>query len=143
MKYPISILFICFLTFINCSTNNDDTQPKVIEVYWSLTNTTGGLAGVDDDFNKGEIKWVFNELTETLIVDNQNTDNTKQDGLASGNYSYSILEVGLDSFLLIDSEEVGRLLVSTSKLTLDENVTSQGDLNDGFVYTFTRTTVSE
>lgn len=143
MKYPLLILLISFFALTNCSINNDNTQPKVTEVYWSLTNTTGGLAGVNDNFDKGEIKWVFNELTETLIVENDNTDDTKQDGLDSGNYAYSVLEVGLNSFLIIESEEVGRLTISISKLIIDENQTSQGDLNDGFIYTFTKTTIIE
>ena len=143
MKHTLLILLISFFTLTHCSTNNDNTQPNVTEVYWSLTNTTGGVAGVNDDFPKGEIKWVFNELTETLIVENNNTDNTKQGGLDSGNYAYSLLEVGLNSFLIIDSEEVGRLTVTTSKLIIDENQTSQGDLNDGFIYTFTKTIVTE
>ena len=143
MKYTLLILLISFFTLTNCSTNNDNTQPDVIAVYWSLTNTTGGLAGVNDNFDKGEIKWVFNELTETLIVENDNTDDTKQSGLDSGNYAYSLLEVGLNSFLIIESEEAGRLTVTTNKLIIDENQTSQGDLNDGFIYTFTRTTITE
>lgn len=143
MKHILLILLISFFTLTNCSVNEDDTQQKVIEVYWSLTNTSGGIAGVNDNFDRGIIKWVFNEFNETLIVENGNTDDTKVDGLDSGTYSYSILEVGENSFLVIDSEEAGRITITTSKLTLDENETSEGSMNDGFIFTFTKTTVTQ
>lgn len=141
MKNSIIIALISLLTFTNCSLNSDDNTnatPQVITIYWNLVNVSGGFAGVDDDFEIGTIIWRFNELTETLNVDNGNTDDTKQDGLDSGNYSFSLLNVGQDTFLIVDSEELGNLTITGNQLVINQNETSGGSAADGFIYTFTK-----
>jgi hypothetical protein len=144
MKFYKLILIISFLSLNNCSLSNDSvTTPQVIKIYWNLVNTSGGVAGVDDDFQIGTITWSFNEATEILTVVNNNTDNTKQDFLDSGEYGFSVLTVGEDLFLVIDSVEIGRFTVTSNQLIINGNETSEGTVTDGFNYTFTKTTVTE
>jgi len=144
MKPYLFILVISFLSLTNCSIgNNDNTQPQVVEVYWNLINVTGGVAGVNEDYALGTIIWRFNEASGVLSVENNNTDDTKQDGLDSGNYSYSILDDNGNMFLVVDSNEIGRLTITANEFVLNENETSQGSGADGFIYTFRKTTVTE
>lgn len=144
MKPYLFILVISFLSLTNCSIgNNDNTQPQVVEVYWNLINVTGGVAGVNEDYALGTIIWRFNEASGVLSVENNNTDDTKQDGLDSGDYTYSILDDNGDLFLVVDSDEMGHLTITANEFILNENETSQGSGADGFIYTFRKTTVTE
>ncbi|GAA4897448.1 hypothetical protein GCM10023311_22820 [Flaviramulus aquimarinus] len=125
----------------SCSVNNvDNTSNNQITItQWNLINTSGGFAGVNDNFEIGDIIWVFNELTGSLTVINKNTDDMLQDGLDSGNYSYIFSENDSNLFLTVnDSIEFGLLTISedTETFTLNQNVTLAGIAADGFIYTF-------
>ncbi|SFZ95093.1 hypothetical protein SAMN05428642_10717 [Flaviramulus basaltis] len=145
MKYYTLILLISFITFTNCSINNNDndTTPIVIITYWSLDNVSGGVAGIDEDFSENTVKWIFNETTSTLNVENNNDNDTKPDGLDSGNYNYSVLQKGSNLFLIVGSNEIGRFTVSQNQLVINENETSNGTLADGYIYTFKKIVVTE
>ena len=143
MRHTLLILFTCFFIFTNCSIKNDNTTPDVFRVYYNLINVSGGIEGVDDYFELGTITWTFNDETGILTVVNENIDNTKQDGLDSGDYNYSVLNSGGNSFLIVDSNELGSLEYITNNLIINGNETSEGSGADGFIYTFSLTTVIE
>lgn len=143
MRHTLLILFTCFFIFTNCSIKNDNTTPDVVRVYYNLINVSGGIEGVDDYFELGTITWTFNDETGILTVVNENIDNTKQDGLDSGDYNYSVLNSGGNSFLIVDSNELGSLEYITNNLIINGNETSEGSGADGFIYTFSLTTVIE
>lgn len=138
MKIKILIAAIWLFT-LSCSINNNTDAPTNYKVEWHLTHVGGGIASVDETFEMGTIIWTFNEPTGILTVENTNEDDSKEDGLASGSYSYSIASVGNASFLTIDSNEFGEIaFTSENKLSIDQNSTSEGSGADGFIYTFTR-----
>lgn len=145
MKYYTLVLLISFVTFTNCSVNNDNnnTPPIIIITYWNLVNVSGGVAGISEDFPLNTIKWVFNEANATLNIENNNDDDTKPDGLDSGNYTYSVLNKGNDMFLTIGPNEIGRFTVTQNELIINENETSNGSLVDGYIYTFEKTVITE
>jgi hypothetical protein len=145
MKNYFLISLVSFFILTNCSISDDsnNTPPKVIKIYWNLVNVSGGIVGVDDDFQTGTIIWTFNDETETLNVVNDNTDDTKQDGLATGDYTYSVVNIEENSFLIVDSNELGSLTLNTSQLIINENETSEGSTADGFIYTFSKTTITQ
>lgn len=143
MRHTLLILFTCFFIFTNCSIKNDNTTPDVVRVYYNLINVSGGIEGVDDYFELGTITWTFNDETGILTVVNENIDDTKQDGLDSGDYNYSVLNSGGNSFLIVDSNELGSLEYITNNLIINGNETSEGSGADGFIYTFSLTTVIE
>jgi hypothetical protein len=145
MKNYFLISLVSFFILTNCSISDDsnNTPPKVIKIYWNLVNVSGGIVGVDDDFQTGTIIWTFNDETETLNVVNDNTDDTKQDGLATGDYTYSVVNIEENSFLIVDSNELGSLTLNTSQLIINENETSEGSAADGFIYTFSKTTITQ
>ncbi|GGK24134.1 hypothetical protein GCM10007962_17920 [Yeosuana aromativorans] len=143
MKRYLLILFFS-IALTSCSINTNDTsQPQVITVYWNLVNVSGGVSGVDIDYNVGDIVWLFDEVNTKLTVTNTNTDDTLEDGLDSGTYPYSVINNSHDLFLSIDGTEFGSFTVSGNQLIIDQNITTGGTGADGYVYTFQKTTVIE
>ena len=135
IKFVVSILFISIL-LTSCSLSSDNNYPQVIRSDWHLRNVTGGVEGVNDDFGYSEVVWTFNEDLGTLTITNNNTDTSKEDGLDSGTYTYSLIEDGNNTFLVVDGSELGSITISATQFIIDENLTSSGTGADGFVYTF-------
>ena len=127
------MIFVVIIT--SCSINNDDDKPQVVRSEWHLKNVSGGLAGVNNDFDFNQVIWMFNELQGSLTVLNNNT-NAVEDGLDSGTYNYSLLDDGTTTFLIIDDNEFGGLIILNNNLTIDQNLTSTGTGADGFIYSF-------
>ncbi|WP_445738601.1 hypothetical protein [Mariniflexile sp.] len=142
MKRSIIIAFLSFIVLTNCSLNTDNNTNQVVKTYWHLTNVSGGVAGIDQDFGLNKIIWGFDEITGKLTVNNTNTDDV-EDGLATGIYTYSVIEVENKAYLKIESNEFGGFTYSQTQLIIDQNMTSTGTGADGFIYTFTKVAVVE
>lgn len=140
-KFLASVIFIVVLT--SCSISSDNNNTQVVRTEWHLKNVSGGIEGVNDDFNYNIVVWTFDETLNTLTVSNNNTDTSKEDGLDSGTYTYSLIEEGSNTFLVVDDHEIGSLTLSTNELIIDENSTSNGNGADGFIYTFQLVQVTE
>ncbi|MFL1013677.1 hypothetical protein [Flavisericum labens] len=142
MKYHFIKALTVFLLLTNCSLNNNnkDESREITVVFWHLTNTTGGLAGVDNQFSQDTVVWNFNDVNGTLNVQNRNTDDTKQSGLESGLFNFSLIAKGSEDFLVVNGNELGKITVEDSTFILNENHTSQGEIADGFIYTFKKVT---
>ena len=69
---------------ISCSTDNDLS----VEQKFYLVNVSGGFAGVNENFDKGQIIWTFNEQNSTLNI--EKTTNESFSGLNEGVYSFDI-----------------------------------------------------
>ena len=144
MKQAFLIALCSFFFLTNCSLSDDNNQNNTTyKTYWHLVNTTGGVAGVDDDFDLEEIVWFFDEENMILTVENNNSDTTKEDALESGTYDYSITNDDTNYFLFIDSTEFGSYTISSSEFVIDQNITTTGTLDDGFQYTFKRVLVAQ
>ena len=80
-----------FVIFSGCgeSDNSSDT-PLTINGEWNLTNVSGGIAGINDNFSAGTITWTFDSTTNTVEVINNNTNSNLESMLVSGNYEYSL-----------------------------------------------------
>ena len=133
LKVLTSLIFIVILT--SCSIKNEDDKPQVVRSEWHLKNVSGGLEGVNNDFDFNQVIWMFNEFQGSLTVLNNNT-NAIEDGLDSGTYTYSLLDDGTTTFLIIDDNEFGGLIILNNNLTIDQNLTSTGTGADGFIYSF-------
>ncbi|WP_100614409.1 hypothetical protein [Confluentibacter citreus] len=146
MKYYLIIACVSFFTLTNCSIgdiNND--IPQVTRVLWNLNNVSGGIDGVDNDFASGVIVWEFKNGTSTLTVSNTNNNAAIEDGLNSGTYSFSVNKIGNVEYLTINSSEFGSLTFTTNDtvLIINQNETSTGTGNDGYIYTFTKSVIVE
>ena len=145
MKQYICVVFSFLFLLTSCSindNNNNDLQPIVLS-FWHLTNTTGGISGVDDSFELDTVVWFFNEIDGTVEVENNNTEDTKQYGLESGIYAFSIITEGNKDFIIIDRNELGQITVNQTNFVINENITSEGDVADGYIYTFQRVTQAQ
>ncbi|NMH86429.1 LptM family lipoprotein [Flavivirga algicola] len=138
-KFFLAMLSIITLTGCSIKSDTQLPDPQTVIIHWNLTKITGGVAGVNEEFTLNTIVWTFGVSDLKLTVENNNTDDTKQDGLDSGTYDYSITETSGKSFLNIGSNEFGRFTVTNNTLVIDQNELSQGSGTDGFVYTFQKT----
>lgn len=140
MKLHLSItllILFCVFTLTNCKKDDEDiccAYPITLEGSWSLVHIQGGFAGVDDVFENGIVVWYFDTETNTILVENNNIDNTVlYDGLESGTYSYEIVTENETDYLYIESSNFGVLTYSSFQLSIDSNIGA-----DGFLMVFER-----
>jgi hypothetical protein len=132
--YRIIIVF-CVMTNFSCS--KDSIPTPVIDGTWNLRNVGGGLNGIDDDYQQGIIKWVFNSPANfDITIENNNFPNTNYNGFESGIYNYSILEMDSKTYLIIDGSEFGGYILADSDLIINQNETSTGSGADGYILKF-------
>ena len=96
---------------------------------WNLISINGGLTGIDEKFNEGEISWTFNE--DKVVVDNTNTDGNREASFESGTYSYELnKDVSQTSWSLqINEINLGIItFLDEEKLIVDQRA------SDGFQY---------
>ena len=125
------------LMFMNCKSDDDSHDNSgTLQGEWSLVNVSGGLAGVDDNFDTGVIVWSFNQETLTLTVTNNNTEIVVYDGLPTGTYEYKVLTTdGVTSSLVIDDYDFSMIIDTLTHTTL---LLDDGIVVDGFGVTFKR-----
>lgn len=118
----------------SCTNNDDSTQMEIINGTWNLKNVSGGIAGINVDYNSGDIIWIFDSQNQTITVENNSSQNPNYEGLNSGIYNYSVFETSGNSYLKIDGTEFAMYIISENHLLLDQNETStEGDGADGFL----------
>ena len=137
MKFTYFKLFCLAFLLLQC-TKKDNKDPIVEEVGedWNLVKVTGGFAGIEENIKKGTIIWTFIEADNTLKVKGNSDSVSIFSGLAEGTYTYSILEIGGDSYLIVDSVEIGGIDWSETEMTLDQNKNSNGSSADLYVLSF-------
>ncbi len=142
MKIKLLIVLCCSLILTNCSVSNNDVEnPQNFKNLWHLINASGGIAGVNENFELETITWSFDEVTQKLTVTNNNQDDSIQDGLDSGTYDYSIIIANGVSYLVVDDNEVGEITFSLTGMQIDENMMSTSTGADGFIYLFQLQTI--
>ncbi|MBU2905076.1 MULTISPECIES: hypothetical protein [Arenibacter] len=139
MKVYGLMLALCLIFVLNgCSTDSTHEKNDKVSGTWNLINVSGGFAGIDEDFEKGEIVWKFNAKDGTLIVANNDGSNPIYNGFPTGTYTYSVLEEKDQFYLEINDKEIGGIVVAKSQLVLDQNSTTAGSGADGFVMVLVR-----
>ena len=102
-----------------------------------MKNVSGGLIGIDIDYEPGEVTWNFNVANNSLIVQNNITTTGPEDvyaGLDSGTYSFQVQQNGDTEVLYVNDAVRGVIVVlSENKLTIDDGL----DV-DGFATEFER-----
>ena len=136
MKIKLLIVLCISLVVTNCSISNNTETPQNFKNLWHLINVSGGVSGINENFELETIIWSFNEATLKLTIVNNNDDDTIQDGLDSGTYDYAITNANGKSYLIIDGNEVGELTFTQTSMQIDENIMSTGNGADGFMYSF-------
>jgi len=136
----IYFLLIFSLLFTQSCTSDDNSEPQpetnLVEGTWNLYNISGGFAGNNEDFEDGEIQWVFNTKNGQLKVTNKSNDSSIFSGLTTGLYSFSVSTPAGTPILYINGGEFGGLGGSTSGLIINQNKMASGDGADGFKLKF-------
>ena len=121
-----SIYFILFaIILFSCSgddASQDNSDTALVEQF-SLVNVSGGVDGIDHDFELGLITWQFDNANWILTVENNHIDTDVFDGLPSGTYDYQILSTtGEDAYLVIHDMNFSYKMTSSPsiELLLDE-----------------------
>lgn len=112
------------------------TEEVTINGTWDLKNVSGGFAGIDVNYNQGDVLWTFNQDDNTLIVENNimTTDpESTYARLESGTYTYEVEQNEGSQILLIDGNDTGEINLSADTLTIDDESGA-----DGFIMTFVR-----
>jgi hypothetical protein len=134
-KFIITIL--CFITLTACSNTDNESKEDILSGVWNVQNINGGFVGMDQDFEEETITWTFNADNSTLTVVNNNVlVDVIYDGLDTGSYPYTIIEVDNERFLEIDGQEFGGISFTNGQLLLDQNKISTGSGADGFILLF-------
>ncbi len=129
----LSKLFMA-LVLLSAFTCNKDVYPLdniSLSGNWNMKNVSGGLIGLDLDYNIGDVIWNFNTNTSQLSVTNNILTNGPKSIYAkfqTGTYSYYIDTLNTSLELYVDSSSVGLITVGISALLLDDGVATDGFL---------------
>ncbi|MEP1487233.1 MAG: hypothetical protein ABJK28_02265 [Algibacter sp.] len=142
MKTKFLFIIACLIIFTSCSLNDSDNESipaQIVTQEWHLTESSGGFAGVDNQFDLETIIWIFDAENGNIAITNNNTDDTKEDAFPTGTYQYEISDVGGDSYIIIGGNEFGQITFTASdKITIDQNQTSTGSAADLYIYVLDR-----
>jgi len=100
---------------------------------WNLIHLSGGLAGLDNNFDYGDITWAFDYTADELHVVNSINNEGVFDGFETGVYEFSIAETFLGPYLTVDSGELGQINLSDGEMFINGPDSSQ-PIADGFTY---------
>jgi hypothetical protein len=98
---------------------------------WNMKNVSGGLMGLNLDYNPGEVIWIFNTTTNQLSVTNNILTTGPKSIYArfqSGVYNYYITSANSIDQLYVDSTLIGVMTIGTSSLNIDDGVAADGFL---------------
>lgn len=136
MKVILKLLLACtFITFMACEKSTETPANQItLGGNWNMKNVSGGLMGLNLDYNSGEVIWVFNSTTRELSVTN-NISTTGPKSIyaryATGVYKFYTVTQNSLEYLYVDSTEIGIITIGTNSLLLDDGV-----LADGFLTRF-------
>ena len=125
-----------FIPLVFACSDDESNQTETLNGIWNLKNVSGGLAGINIDYNQGDVKWSFNLENNTLIVENNIITTGPEDiyaGLESGTYNIEITQSGEIQTLFINNTERGVLILLNDNLKIDDGLYA-----DGFITEFER-----
>ena len=130
-------LLILTLSILSCSLDDNENNTTTQSTKWSLIKVTGGVTGTEINLEVGQITWVFDELNNNIVVE-ENVEDLSH-ALSEGTYTYSIQNISNADFLFVDDVEYGDIIVGQNSFTIDQNITSANtNTSDKFIYKFVR-----
>jgi hypothetical protein len=130
------LFLLVFIPLVFACSDDESNQTETLNGIWNLKNVSGGLAGINIDYNQGDVKWSFNLENNTLIVENNIITTGPEDiyaGLESGTYNIEITQSGEIQTLFINNTERGVLILLNDNLKIDDGLYA-----DGFITEFER-----
>jgi len=136
-----SYLTLIILVTSSCTKNNL-VENSTIDGDWHLVKYEHSTNGKNVNFIRNDIVWNFNENSNKLIVEINISATTLENyesiyiGLDSGIYEYSIIEKNGISYLMIDNNKFGNILISPNKLIINKKEGSYGAENNLSTWSF-------
>ncbi len=131
----ISIVLLLLVWNLSISCNSDEESNTAdSSSSWTLVNLSGGLMGVNQNYEEGEVVWVFDASTQTLDIQHNYTP-TEDEIIpfpVEDSYAYEFIEQEGQIYLVVEQWNLGIISQSAGQITLDNNVAA-----DGFAYIFT------
>ncbi len=128
MKTYIAVLSMMIIVLLSC---NKDDNTGIIEGRWSMINATGGIAGFNQNYPKGQILWTFDG--GALGIENKYTGQFNF-SYPTGTYRYLELNPSNIRTLYINDQQFGDIKISNDSLFIDQ----ASFIADGFRYLFIR-----
>ncbi|AWA30222.1 hypothetical protein HYN48_09085 [Flavobacterium magnum] len=125
----IKLFTILFIALSMWSCNDTEGAPaegseEVLLGTWNMTKAYGGISGTVYDIPKGDIVWTFNIQSNTLTVANNHNPDHFDGALASGTYTYQIVdavgETPCTKTLVIDGNDFGCFSRTDTGLTISQ-----------------------
>lgn len=132
----IYLLLTCSIfVFQSCNSNDNPAKSEYdfINGAWNLRNVSGGIAGINEDFEEGNILWLFNIESGILKIVNLASDTTYT-GPKAGSYTFQIDSPTDTPILYIDNSEFGGINLVESGFIIDQNIRANGSGADGFAF---------
>lgn len=147
MKY-LFIVSLLSLSVMACSTteisapdpvgNDVITPAPSIHGTWNLANVSGGVAGIDEDYEPGVVIWSFDVELSILTVDNNDENGSGYTGVRNGPHPYNLLKQNNTNYLFVRGREIGRIIIIDGNLMINGNDRSEGSGADFYNFTFIR-----
>ncbi|AWI26133.1 hypothetical protein [Flavobacterium pallidum] len=122
----ITLLFIA-VSLWSCNDTEgapSDGSEEVLLGTWKMTKAYGGISGTVYNIPQGEIVWTFNIQANTLTVVNNHNPDGFDGSLASGTYTYQIVDAVGESpcrkTLVIDGSDFGCFSRTDTGLTISQ-----------------------
>ncbi|MFC7773874.1 hypothetical protein [Flavobacterium sp. GCM10027622] len=120
---PFYLLLFSALSFSSCD-DIDDESNNSLKGTWALVKVSGTIAGIENNYPIGKIKWTFTNSNVKVI----NTDTEyNYDVLESGEYTYTLhqAEVAADctETVTIDAMDLGCYYTYNNKLYINQLTT--------------------
>ena len=129
MKISIFIMVLLTTFFVGCEKQGLE-NPVNLKGTWNLSNMSGGLAGINQDFNEGEVVWTFSGSQVSI---KNNIDESAGYGMPeTTTLNYSIQNYQGSYILLLNNQNFGVINLSGTSLSLDDRNA------DGFKFIFTK-----
>jgi hypothetical protein len=130
----VLVMLVSFLACDNTESNQKTQHGDDLIGIWKLVKVYGGIAGTMFTYPEGTITWTFDPNTKILNVVNNNTAESADGDLETGNYSYEFVdgETGgmCEVILKINQSEYGCYYINEGRLLISQNYA------DGLTYEF-------
>lgn len=141
MKAKISILCCVLFFLIGCQQDDENINPIIGS--WNLIQLTGGFAGVQQNYNPGDIVWTFDEDILTIEDNLANSEDERQYVLIEHENSLFTdfnddESIFGDFFFYTEINEDEMIINQGSARAIIENDTISTGVSDGFIYSFER-----
>jgi hypothetical protein len=125
-------LVVLVITVFACKKSIDTPSNEItLKGNWNMKNVSGGLIGLNLDYNPGEVIWIFNITTNKLSVTNNIISTGPKSIYAryqTGTYDYYTTTLNSIEQLYVDNTLLGVMTIGINTLNLDDGVAADGFL---------------